>query len=347
MDTRHHLIGHGFISCACATLLRRDLPSRPVEVLARSSCAIPWDVGLSHCWSPWYTTPVITVLGATGNTGSRIVCRLRKAGVGVRAVGRDAGRLEAAGRLGAEIWVGDTHDRAFLTRAFDGIDGAYVLNPSDLTMSGYAARQEAGGTAIAEALRAAGVPRVVALSAIGAELMVGTGYVTTLHDQEQRLSTVDTELLVLRPALYYEWFLPALPRIRAEGVHVDVVDPSVAVPMVATRDVADVAVTALLDGFTPGTLELLGPADHTFAEAVALIGDAIGVHPVSYKALPEKTMRPILVAAGLSAEIVELHLEMTTALSSGVIRPVVGRGHATTTPTTLDQWAADLAAIRS
>jgi uncharacterized protein YbjT (DUF2867 family) len=290
---------------------------------------------------------VITVLGATGNTGARIVRRLRKAGVGVRAVGRDAGGLGAAGRLGAETWVGDTHDRAFLTRAFVGVDGAYVLNPSDLTMPGYAARQEAGGTAIAGALRAAGVPRVVALSAIGAELAAGTGYVATLHDQERRLAAVGTDLLVLRPALYYEWFLPALPRIRAEGVHVDVVDPSVAVPMVATRDVADVAVMALLDGFTPGIRELLGPADHTFAEAVALIGEALGNGPVSYEALPEEAMRPILAAAGLSAEIVELHLEMTAALSAGVIRPLAGRGPASTTPTTLGEWAADLATITS
>lgn len=68
---------------------------------------------------------------------------------------------------------------------------------------------------------------------------------------------------------------------------------------------------------------------------------------MSYEALPEEAMRPILAAAGLSAEIVELHLEMTAALSAGVIRPLAGREPASTTPTTLGEWAADLATITS
>lgn len=285
---------------------------------------------------------MITVLGATGNTGGRIVRGLREAGVAVRAVGRDGERLRAAARLGAEVWVGDTHDRAFLTRAFEGVDGAYVLNPSDLTIPGYAARQAASGTAIVGALHDVAVPRVVALSAIGAELATGTGYVATLHDQEQRLAALSADLLILRPALYFEWFLPALPQMRSEGLHFDVVAPQLAIPMVATRDVADVAVSALLDAFIPGIRELLGPADHTFAEAVGVIGETLGYGPVSYRELPAEAMRPILLAAGLSAEVAELHLEMTAALSAGAIRPLANRGLASTTPTTLRDWAADL-----
>ena len=69
---------------------------------------------------------MITVLGATGHTGGRVTTQLRAAGEKVRAVGRSAERLAT---VGAEPWVGDASDPAFLTEAFRGTDAAYVLMP--------------------------------------------------------------------------------------------------------------------------------------------------------------------------------------------------------------------------
>ncbi len=55
---------------------------------------------------------MITVLGASGNTGGRVVERLRAEGERVRAVGRDAGRLAGAVAQGAEPCVGDARIRS-------------------------------------------------------------------------------------------------------------------------------------------------------------------------------------------------------------------------------------------
>ncbi|MBN9097205.1 MULTISPECIES: hypothetical protein [unclassified Pseudonocardia] len=50
----------------------------------------------------------------------------------------------------------------------------------------------------------------------------GTGFLTSLHDQEQRLADLTgVDVLLLRPGLFFESFLPALDAIRTHGAHVD------------------------------------------------------------------------------------------------------------------------------
>lgn len=69
----------------------------------------------------------IAVFGATGHTGAFVGAELASRGYAPVLVGRDAGRLEAAGRmLGAETRLGTIEDVASLERAFDGV--AAVIN---------------------------------------------------------------------------------------------------------------------------------------------------------------------------------------------------------------------------
>lgn len=280
---------------------------------------------------------MITVLGASGNTGGRVVRRLREGGEAVRAVGRDAGRLADAAAHGAEPHVADITDRGALTRALAGADAAYVLMPLDLAAPGYRAQQEQVGTAIAGALADARVPHVVALSSLGAELSSGTGFLETLHEQEQRLAALDASVVVLRPGLFFESFLPALAPMLATGVHHDTIDPDVALPMVATADIGDAAAALLRDPDAAGVRELPGPEELTVPDAVARLGAAIGRPGLRYERPPEDVMRAVLVEAGLPADLTEENLAMNAAFNRGVVQRhgvgVLG------TPTTIEEWA--------
>ncbi|MEJ2860152.1 NmrA family NAD(P)-binding protein [Actinomycetospora flava] len=289
---------------------------------------------------------MITVLGASGNTGGRVVRRLREAGVPVRAVGRDAARLADAAGHGAEPVVGDITDAAFLTEAMHGADAAYVLMPLDLAAGGYRAQQEQVGGAIAAALAAARVPRVVALSSLGADVERGTGFLETLHEQERRLRALDAQVTFLRPGLFFESFLPSLAAMQATGVHHDTVDPDVVLPMVATADVGDAAAAALLDPTASGVREVLGAEDVTMPDAVARLGGVLGT-PLRYERAPDDVMRGVLVEAGLPADLVAEQLAMNAAFNRGVVRSHAGRTPATTTPTTLEQWARTLVSTAS
>ena len=288
---------------------------------------------------------MITVMGATGRTGSKIAANLLRAGEPVRALGRSAGRLDGLAAAGAEPVVGDANDPRFLTATFRGADAVYAMLPVDLTWSDYDAEMDRLGEAVAAAVRDSGVPHVVALSAVGAERAAGTGFLTSLYRQEQRLRALSrTNVLALRAGMFFESFVPTLDVMIDQGVHADTVAPDAPIPMVATRDVADVAATALRARDWTGFVvrEVLGERDLTFREVTAILGERIGRPDLPYVQLPDAEMLQALTDAGLSADVAAQNLEFNRALSARTIRSREGRRPENTTPTRFEDFADEL-----
>ncbi len=289
---------------------------------------------------------MISVMGATGNTGGQIVRALLAAGEPVRAIGRSTARLAAIADLGADTAAGDAADAAFLTQAFVGSDAVYTLSPYDPATPDYHANQRRLGEAITAAIRRSGVRHVVALSSVGADLRSGTGFVASLYEQEQRLRRLpDTNVLVLRCGSFFENFHASLDLIREHGINGDVVDPDVAIPMIATRDIAAVAARALRARDWEGvvTRELLGERDLSYAEATRILGRAIGRPDLPYVRFPDGEMVAALIAAGFSQDSANGHVELGRALSDGTIVSREGRTPVNTTPTRFEDFAVDLA----
>ena len=290
---------------------------------------------------------MITVMGATGNTGRKITEALLEAGEDVRALGRSPEKLAELAALGAETVAGDVRDAEFLTGAFAGADAVYTLTAFDPTLPDYHADQDRRGEAIAAAIRASGVRHVVVLSALGAELASGNGLIASLHRHERRLRALDgVNVMLLRPGAFFEGFHAALETIRHEGVVADSVAPGAKVPMIATADVAAVAAAALRDRSWRGVVvqELTGPRDLTYPEVATAIGQAIGQPDLQYVQLPGEQLAAILTeAAGFSPDFAALLVEFNDALSEGRLRPLAGRDERITTPTEFGEFAAELA----
>ena len=290
---------------------------------------------------------MITVMGATGNTGRKITELLLDAGEDVRALGRSPEKLAELEALGAETRAGDVRDAAYLAGTFAGAEAVYTLTAFDPTLPDYHADQDRRGDAIATAVRASGVRHVVALSAIGAELASGNGFIASLHRQERRLRALDgVNVMLLRSGAFFEGFYAALETISREGVVADSVAPEAKVPMIATADVAAVAAAALRERSWSGTVvrELLGPRDLTYAEATAAIGEAIGHRDLGYVQLTSEELVAILTAdAGFSADVAALFVEFNEALSMGRLRSLEGRNERNTTPTEFSAFADELA----
>ena len=278
---------------------------------------------------------MFAVMGATGRTGSAVARRLLAAGERVRVIGRSAERLSEL--AGAEPAVGDAGDPAFLAEAFQGVAAAYVMFPYDPRTEDFLAEQRRLGAAVEQARPA----RVVLLSSIGADLPAGTGFVTSLHEHEQRLAGVP-DLLVLRPGSFYENFAEALRMVPDFGVIADAVDAEVPVPMVSTRDVAAAAADALLDRGWHGHVvrELRGPRDLSYAEATALLGARIGRPDLPYVRLPDDELIGALRGAGFSATTAALHVELGRAISDGTI---TASGEPGSAPTPFEVVADELA----
>ena len=228
---------------------------------------------------------MITVMGATGHTGKKITEALLKAGDKVRALGRSESKLAELKSSGAEVLTGDASDAAFLAKAFRGADAVYTLLPTDRRSSDYRARQNQEGGAIVTAIRESGVRYVVALSSLGADLSEGPGVIAGLHAQEERLKQLKgTNVLLLRPVSFFENFYDALGLIKHQGINGDSVAPDLAVPMIATRDIAEVAAKALKARDWTGVVvrELLGPRDISHREATRILGERIGKPDLNY-----------------------------------------------------------------
>jgi uncharacterized protein YbjT (DUF2867 family) len=288
---------------------------------------------------------MITVMGATGQVGRQITQRLLEAGEQVRAIGRNPGALAALAAAGAETWAGDAADAEFMARAFRGAEAVHTMLPYDPTSADFRAEQQRLGEAIVAAVESAGVRRVVGLSSIGADVPAGTGFIASLHDQEQRLRRLaGIDLLFLRPGVFFESITAAVDTARALGVNADAVAPDAPVPMIATRDVAAAAAAALVARDWSGVQvrELHGPCDLTYAEATSILGAAIGLPDLQYVRLPDAEMVDALVQAGFSRDCAELHVKMGRALSDGTITPLAPRTAEITSLTRFEAIVGDL-----
>jgi uncharacterized protein YbjT (DUF2867 family) len=285
------------------------------------------------------------VLGASGNTGHIVAQNLLARQQKVRVVGRNAARLQAHAAQGAEIFIADVTDAAALTKAFQNTDSAYVMIPPDPTSSDPLGYAERVGDAIAAALKSSGVKSVVALSSFGADKSKGTGPVVGLYKLEQKLNQLDgANVLFLRPGYFMENTLPQVNVISTMGFAAGPLRPDLKLSMIATRDIGAFAADALLNLSFRGkqTQELLGPRDITYNEVVTIIGRAIGKPDLKYKQPLDEQVRLALVESGMSEQFAGLILELAAALNSGYMRALEPRSSRNTTPTTYENFAAEV-----
>ncbi|MFB7510013.1 SDR family oxidoreductase, partial [Streptomyces broussonetiae] len=119
---------------------------------------------------------MILVTGATGTTGSEVVRQLAARGEKVRALTRDPARARVPAAV--ETVRGDYADPDSLAAAMAGVTAAYLVSPP-----GPGAAHD---TALVAAARAAGVRRLVKLSAIGSD-DPATGPTVAWHGEGERV----------------------------------------------------------------------------------------------------------------------------------------------------------------
>ncbi len=288
---------------------------------------------------------MITIVGATGNTGSAAAATLLARGEKVRAVGRRPERLQKLAKQGAEIFTGDVLDTAAMTKAFTGAQAVYLMIPPDFTQADFRSYQARVADSLARAIEAAGVTHAVTLSSVGAHLPEGAGPISGLHHFEQRINQVrGLNVLHLRPGYFFENFLMQIGAIRQFGMMGGSMRGDLAVAMIATRDIGIRAAEELARRSFTGqqTRELLGPRNVSLAEAATILGKAIGKPDLRYQQMPYEQFESILTQTGLTLDGARLINEMYRAFNEGHVVAQEKRGPENTTPTTLEQWATEV-----
>lgn len=209
-------------------------------------------------------SPVVLVIGATGKVGRHVVTGLLERGADVRALVREP--LTAGLPDAVTVVQGALEDPAAVATAAAGAEAAFLLWPSF---------DAAGADAVVDAV-AAHAGHLVYLSAARLQ-----------HDESGVMEGVwaDVERAVERSGVTWTFVraggfaantLEWTEQIRA-GDTVSIPYPDAARSLVHERDIADVAVRALLERDLAGrSLAVTGPEVLTQREQVAAIGAAIG-----------------------------------------------------------------------
>ena len=284
------------------------------------------------------------VIGATGHTGRVVAEKLLAKGEKVRAVGRDATRLEPLKQKGAEPFLADVTDAGALTRAFSGAKAVYAMVPPNMSAPDVRSYQERVNDALAASIEKSGVQYAVVLTSIGADKPDKTGPVVGLHNLEKKIGAIGgVNALYLRAGYFMENILPQVGVIQSFGNVAGPLRPDLPLTMIATRDIGAFAAEALLKLDFQGkrTRELLGARDVTYAEVAKTIGAAIGKPSIAYLQMPAAQLKPALTQMGMSSNMADLLLEMSESLNSGYMRALEPRSPQNTTPTTLETFVAE------
>lgn len=225
---------------------------------------------------------LVTVFGGSGFVGSQVVRALARQGQRVRVAVRQphlAGDLRLSGDVGQiEIVQANVRNAASVQRALQGADAAVNL-VSTLYEHGrqkFQTLNVMGAKTVAEAARAAGVARLVQMSALGADEASPSKYARTKALGEAAAREAFPGAVIIRPSVVFgpedDFFnrfanmatlAPALPLIGGGRTKLQ---------PVFVGDVAKAVARAAVDPDCAGrTYELGGPNVYSFRELMELV----------------------------------------------------------------------------
>jgi len=286
---------------------------------------------------------MITVMGASGNTGRVIAKTLLKNGEKVRVLGRSPEKLKDLENEGAHALVGDITDITHLTVAFKGADAVYTLIPPDPGSQDFRTQQHKVSQAIIHAIKASGVGHVVFLSTIVESTSCPAAGVLA-HEARLR-ALAGTNVLALRAGFFFENHFLSLGRIKTKGANGSPIGADVPISMIATSDIAEVAAQALRQPDFKGFVvrELLGERDLTMREVTRILGDRIGKPDLRYVQTSSSDFIEGLLQMGLSRNFAEDVEQAFSGLNENRGRSKEGRRPENTTPTRFETFANVLA----
>ena len=243
---------------------------------------------------------IVLVTGATGFVGRRVVKTLLAQGNPVRCLVRTPVAAALLDTDRVDLHFGDVADPASLTPAFNGVDAvvhlvAIIREKGSATFD---AINVQGTHNVAEAASAAGVKRLLHISAIGAQDNPAFPYLHSKWRGEQAVAQAGVPYTILRPSIIFgpsDEFIttlaalakafPAVPvpgngRNSFQPIHVDDVARCVA----ASLDRPDLA---------GNTVEIGGPDQLSYDQIVDTVVAAFRLRRVLFH-IPKALLRPML-----------------------------------------------------
>ena len=214
---------------------------------------------------------MILVAGASSQPGRRLIHMLVEKGYKVRALTRDARKLEFICSLGVEVVEGDLRQPDTLLRACEGAD-AVVSSVTAIGENLIKEVDEAGQCALMETARRSGVKRFVLISVCGAARNHPVDFFHMKFAAEEYLKSLSMEYTILRPTAFMEsWCARIGVQIMNDQPVTIFGNGKNPIGFISAEDVAKFILLALEDPrLRNQTLTIGGPQNLTFEEVAAV-----------------------------------------------------------------------------
>jgi nucleoside-diphosphate-sugar epimerase len=286
--------------------------------------------------------------GSLGHINKPLTQKLAAAGHDVTVISSHEARKSEIEALGAKAAIGSVEDLSFLTETFRGADAVFELIPPPVTApADWKAHIRQIGKNFADAIKAAGVKKVVQISSVGAHMAEGCGPVSGIHFAELDLDALDgVDVIHLRPGYFYTNLFAMTGLIKHAGILGNNFGADRKVVMVHPNDIAAVAAEELLNlSFTGKTVRYIASDERSSKEIAAVLGAAIGKPELPYVEFTDEQNFEGIIGAGVPAELARNFVEMGTAIRSGEMFADYYKHKVELGPTKLEDFAKEFAGV--
>jgi uncharacterized protein YbjT (DUF2867 family) len=255
---------------------------------------------------------------------------------------RDPARLPAQTRKRVEVVQGSHGDSEIVNQAFAGAESVFwVVPPAPHAESVEAAYLDFTRPAC-DALRHHGVKRVVGISALGHGVARNAGLVSASLAMDDLIASTGVNYRSLAMPSFMDNILRQVEPIKKQGMFFLPISADRKLPTCATRDIAAVAASLLLDPSWSGqdSVAVLGPEDLSFNDMAQIMSQVLG-KSVHYQQIPSEAYKARLTGFGMSEAMAQGVIDMMAAKNAGLDN-AEPRTPASTTPTSFRQWCEDV-----
>ncbi|KAJ5825691.1 hypothetical protein N7474_002829 [Penicillium riverlandense] len=262
---------------------------------------------------------MLAIIGATGKVGYSTSLTLRKAGVPVRAILRDASKGAPLREIGCEIAIADLQDSVALAEAIRDADTVQVILPPFLQAKDTTGEMVRAIESLADALEKARPKRVLAISDYGAHIAYDIGMPTMYRLFEERLRQLNCQKIFLRSAEHMQGWGRVIPPAIASGTLLSFHDPAdMLFPTISAPDLGLIAADLLLQPAGEKDVQVVhaeGPRRYSANDVVTALSKLLG-RTIKIESVPRSQWKETRERV-LTANLAELLIKFNDAQNKG------------------------------
>jgi uncharacterized protein YbjT (DUF2867 family) len=268
------------------------------------------------------------ILGGNGHIGSALAQTLLSQGESVTIVSRSSSSIPVWQKRGAQVEVVDVYNTIKLRNVFAKGKRLFLLNPPANPATDTDVEERKTLVSILEAIENSDLEKIVAESTYGAQPGHQIGDLGVLSEMEQQLAAQPIPFSIIRAAYYMSNWDFALQTARQDGVINTFFPTDFVLPMVAPRDISQLAARLMTEPVeSTGLYNIEGPERYSPLDVAEAFAKALK-KPVKAVEIVRDQWINTMQKMGFSNEAAKSFSNMTTIAMEGDLptRDVVIRG---------------------